>query len=98
MQTLDPKRIAKKYQALVVSITPPRYWTLDWFADRVGEVRSFDGLDAAWMGNSQAPQSKSPPSLLPMPIAIFRSREPRSRESKKVRKSTCSTTPRAGPG
>lgn len=58
VQTLDPKRIAKKYQALVVSITPPRYWTLDWFADRVGAVRSFDGLDAAWMGNSQAPQSR----------------------------------------
>ncbi len=51
---LDPKRIAKKYQALAVSTSPPRYWTLDWLADRVGAVRNFDGLDAAWMGNSQA--------------------------------------------
>jgi hypothetical protein len=55
---LDPKRIAKKYQALAVSTSPPRYWTLDWIVDRVGAVRNFDGLDAAWMGNSQAPASR----------------------------------------
>ncbi len=65
VQRLDPKRLAKQYQALFVSISPPRYWTLDWFADRVGAVRNFDGLDAAWMGNSQAAQSRisaKPPS------------------------------------
>src|SRR5271166_2238138 len=33
---LDPKRIAKQYRALAVSMSPPRYWTLDWIADRVG--------------------------------------------------------------
>ncbi len=54
---LDPKKIAKQYQALLVRASPPRYWTLDWFTDRVGAVRNFDGLDAAWMGNSQAPGS-----------------------------------------
>ncbi len=52
---LDPKKIAKRYQAISVAISPPRYWTADWFIDRVGVVRNFDGLDAAWMGNSQAP-------------------------------------------
>ncbi len=55
---LDPKRIAKQYRALAVSMSPPRYWTLDWIADRVGAVRNFDGLDASWMGNSQASQSR----------------------------------------
>jgi hypothetical protein len=54
-QSLDPKRVAKKYQAMSAWISPPRYWTLDWLSDRVGAVRNFDGLDAAWMGNSLAP-------------------------------------------
>jgi hypothetical protein len=60
-QSVDPKRVAKKYQALSAWISPPRHWTLDWLSDRVGAVRSFDGLDAAWMGNSLAarPASKS---------------------------------------
>ena len=56
-QRLDPKRIAKQYQALSARINPPRHWTIDWFADRVGNVRSFDGLNAAWIGNSLAPGS-----------------------------------------
>jgi hypothetical protein len=55
---LDPRRIAKQYHALAASTSPPRYWTVDWIVDRVGAVRDFDGLDAAWMGNSQAPASR----------------------------------------
>jgi hypothetical protein len=54
---LDPKRIAKQYQALSARIDPPYHWTIDWLADRVGTVRSFDGLNAAWMGNSLAPSA-----------------------------------------
>ena len=57
VQKLDPKKIIKQYPALLVSISPPRYWTVDWFSDRVGAVRNFEGLDAAWMGNSLAPRS-----------------------------------------
>jgi hypothetical protein len=56
-QSVDPKRVAKRYQAMFASISAPRYWTLDWLADRVGAVRNFDGLDAAWMGNSLAPSA-----------------------------------------
>jgi hypothetical protein len=56
-QRLDPKRIAKQYQALSARISPPNHWTIDWFADRVGTVRSFDGLNAAWAGNTLAPSS-----------------------------------------
>ncbi len=56
-QNLDPKTIAKQYHALAVRIDPPSRWTIDWLADRVGAVRSFEGLDAAWMGNSLAPST-----------------------------------------
>jgi hypothetical protein len=58
-QGVDPKRVAKQYQALLASISPPRRWTLDWLSDRVGAVRNFDGLDASWMGNSLAPSAAS---------------------------------------
>jgi hypothetical protein len=57
VQKMDPKKIAKQYPALLMTISPPRYWTLDWFIDRVGAVRNFDGLNAAWMGNSLAPHT-----------------------------------------
>src|SRR5208337_3230502 len=46
-------------------ISPPLYWTVDWFVDRVGDVHNFDGLDAAWMGNSQAPASRLSPKPAP---------------------------------
>jgi hypothetical protein len=62
---LDPKRIAKQYQALSARISPPNHWTIDWFADRVGKVRSFDGLNAAWVGNSLAPSSAIAPKPSP---------------------------------
>jgi hypothetical protein len=57
VQKLDPKKIVKQYPAVLISISPPRHWTVDWFIDRVGAVRNFDGLDAAWMGNSLAPHT-----------------------------------------
>jgi hypothetical protein len=64
-QSLDPKKLAKQYQALSVRISPPYRRTIDWFADRVGTVRSFDGLNAAWMGNSLAPNSAIAPKPVP---------------------------------
>jgi hypothetical protein len=50
-RSLDPKGIAKRYQALNVWVSPPRYWTIDWLVDRFGRVRSFGDLNAAWMGD-----------------------------------------------
>jgi hypothetical protein len=64
-QKLDPKKIAKQYQALSARIDPPYHWTIDWLSDRVGTVRSFDGLNVAWMGNSLAPSSALSPKPLP---------------------------------
>ena len=58
-QSVDAKRVAKRFQALSASISPPRSWTLDWLSDRVGAVRNFDGLDAVWMGNSLARSAAS---------------------------------------
>jgi hypothetical protein len=67
--SLDPNMIARKYHALRVATTPPLVWTIDWLADRVGAVRNFEGLDAAWMGNRQASASeltgRKPPAPKP---------------------------------
>ena len=65
VQNLDPKKIAKQYQALAARIDPPYSWTIDWLADRFGTVRSFDGLDAAWMGNSLAASAAISPKPAP---------------------------------
>ena len=72
--SLDPNIVARKYHALRVATTPPLVWTVDWLADRVGTVRTFDGLDAAWMGNRQASATelsgRRPPA--PRPAAARR--------------------------
>jgi hypothetical protein len=65
LQKLDAKRIAKQYQALLARIAPPYYWTTDWLADRIGAVRSFEGLNAQWMGNTLAPSA----ALSPKPLS-----------------------------
>ena len=65
LQKLDTKRIAKQYQALLARIGPPYYWTTDWLADRIGAVRSFEGLNAQWMGNTLAPIA----ALSPKPLS-----------------------------
>jgi hypothetical protein len=71
VQNLDPKRIAKQYQAISARIDPPYHWTIDWLANRVGTVRSFDGLNAAWMGNSLAPSTAI--SAKPVPHVAYNS-------------------------
>lgn len=58
---VDPKAIAKTFHAVAASTSAPRYWALDWIADRFGAVRNFDGLDAAWEGNGMAAESKLAP-------------------------------------
>ena len=57
---LDPKGIAKRYQALNVWVSPPRYWAIDWLVDRFGRVRSFGDLNAAWMGDRPASAPAEP--------------------------------------
>ncbi len=72
---VDLKKVAKRFQALSAQSSPPRYWALDWFADRVGAVRNFDGLDAAWMGNGPAAESRlSANPAAAKPIGSSRSR------------------------
>ena len=55
---VDLKKVTRQYQALLASASPPRYWALDWLADRFGAVRNFGGLDAAWMGNGPAAETR----------------------------------------
>ena len=38
VHSLDPKGIAKRYQALSVWVSPPWYWTIDWLVDRFGRL------------------------------------------------------------
>jgi hypothetical protein len=72
VQALNAKAIAKQYQALSALISPPRYWMIDWLVDRIGNVRHFGGLNAAWMGNwpatsgtvSSTPSSKAFRSMI----------------------------------
>jgi hypothetical protein len=58
--SLDPKGIAKQYQALNVWVSPPRYWTIDWLSDRIGKARSFGDLNAAWMGSRPTSAAANP--------------------------------------
>jgi len=67
LSALNPKSIAKQYQALYVAIGPPRKWTIDWLSDRIGGARPFGGLDARWMGYRPAAQSAI--SGKPTPLA-----------------------------
>src|SRR5689334_16092427 len=71
-QKLDPKKIAKQYQALAARVGSPYVWTVDWLADRVGAVRNFDGLNAAWRGNSLAPMSALSPKQASVPYRTTR--------------------------
>ncbi len=55
---LDPKTIANSFHAAGAVVSPPLCWALDWFVDRVGAARNFVGLNAAWMGNGLAAESR----------------------------------------
>ena len=77
VQRLDPKKIARQYQALSTRIGPPYHWTVDWLADRVGAVRNFDGLNAEWMGKQpSASAALSPKSLAATAYRTALRREP----------------------
>ena len=69
--SLDPKGIAKRYQALNVWVSPPRYWTIDWLVDRFGRVRSFGDLNAAWMGDRPASAAAEPSQIGREILSLF---------------------------
>jgi len=76
LQALNPKAIAKQYQALAAAISPPRAWTIDWLSDRVGSARPFGGLDARWVG--YRPAAEAAMSGKPAPRAYRYFSVPRS--------------------
>jgi len=55
-RSLDPRKLAKDFGVPAVYLNGPRFWTLDQItAHAVGEVLSFDGLDARWVAELPIP-------------------------------------------
>ena len=53
---VDADTLKTQYGVLSVYKNGPRGWANDWFALPVGTQRSFDGLQARWMGEVQLPK------------------------------------------
>lgn len=53
---VDAEALKKQYSMLGVFKNGPRYWATDWIDLPVGAQRSFDGLEARWMGQVQLPK------------------------------------------
>lgn len=53
---VDAQALKKQYNMLGVFKNGPRFWATDWIELPVGAMRSFDGLEARWMGHVQLPK------------------------------------------
>jgi len=53
---VDAEALKKQYDVLGVFKNGPRGWANDWIELPVGTQRSFDGLEARWMGQVQLPK------------------------------------------
>jgi hypothetical protein len=53
---VDAEALKKQYDVLGVFKNGPRYWAMDWIELPVGSMRTFDGLEARWMGEVQLPK------------------------------------------
>jgi hypothetical protein len=53
---VDAQALKKEYHMLGVFKNGPRHWAMDWIELPVGAARSFDGLQARWMGHVQLPK------------------------------------------
>ena len=53
---VDPKSLEAQYAVIGVFKNGPRGWANDWIELPAGEVRTFDGLEARWMGNVNLPK------------------------------------------
>lgn len=53
---VDAEALKKQYDVWDVFKNGPRGWTMDWIELPVGPVKTFDGLQAQWMGNVQLPK------------------------------------------
>lgn len=53
---VDAKALKKQYNVLGVFKNGPRHWATDWIELPVGTLRTFNGLQARWMGQVQLPK------------------------------------------
>ncbi len=53
---VDPETLKKQYDVWGVFKNGPRGWAMDWIELPAGPVRTFDGLQAQWMGQVQLPK------------------------------------------
>jgi hypothetical protein len=53
---VDADSLKKEYDVWGVFKNGPRGWTMDWIKLPTGPVRTFDGLQAQWMGQVQLPK------------------------------------------
>ncbi len=53
---VDAEALKKQYDVLGVFKNGPRGWANDWFELPVGTMRTFEGLEARWMGVVQLPK------------------------------------------
>ncbi len=53
---VNPETLKKQYDVLGVFKNGPRHWAMDWIELPVGAKRTFDGLEARWMGQVKLPK------------------------------------------
>jgi hypothetical protein len=69
---VDPETLKKQYDVLGVFKNGPRGWANDWIDLPVGELRTFDGLQAHWMGVVQLPKDFGKGSTAYNPTTVAR--------------------------
>lgn len=53
---VNPEQLKEKHKVLGVFKNGPRGWVMDWIELPAGEVQTFDGLHARWMGHVELPK------------------------------------------
>ena len=53
---VNPKPLARQHGVLSVFKNGPRGWVMDWIELPAGEIQTFDGLQARWMGHVELPK------------------------------------------
>jgi hypothetical protein len=60
-RSLDPGQLARDFGVAAVLLNGPRFWTLDRItAHAIGDIRSFDGLQARWVAELPIPAGLDP--------------------------------------
>jgi hypothetical protein len=69
---VDPETLKKQNDVLGIFKNGPRGWANDWIELPVGEIRTFDGLQARWYGVVQLPKNFGKGSTAYSPTTVAR--------------------------